>query len=414
MGYFNLDEFGFSAMTAPPGSLRGNAKIAGMNLDAVGIWPLTEKLSAIGRVGVAQSEAKDRFAGTGAVAVVVPSTRERETNAKFGIGLQYEINRYFDVRAEAERYRVTDGIRNTGDIDLVSLGLVLRFGGGRQAYTEQTTTQSSMDEGVESYEPAPAPVAAPVLVVVPVVAKREEYCSILDLQFDINRDSIEREDLEKLSVVGTFMTKYPETTAVIEGHADNIGSAEENMTLSQHRAESVVSYLLKNYRIDPSRLKAVGYGFSRPLADNSTEEGKRQNRRINAVIACATDMEGLKPVAARITMAMEMEFDENRVSIKPQYHDELRKVAAFMKANPRVRATVEGHTSDIAGTAEMRMELSRNRAGNVVNHLVDTLGVERSRLSIEGFGQTRRFSYNTSLEGQRENRRVNIIFTYPK
>jgi OOP family OmpA-OmpF porin len=49
-----------------------------------------------------------------------------------------------------------------------------------------------------------------------------------------------------------------------------------------------------------------------------------------------------------------------------------------------------------------------------VNYLVNELGVDRSRLTAEGFGQTRRFAYNTSLEGQQENRRVNIIINYAK
>ena len=60
------------------------------------------------------------------------------------------------------------------------------------------------------------------------------------------------------------------------------------------------------------------------------------------------------------------------------------------------------------------MEISQHRAQNVVDYLVDNLGIARSRLSIEGFGRTRRFAYNTSLEGQQENRRVNVIINYPK
>jgi OOP family OmpA-OmpF porin len=50
----------------------------------------------------------------------------------------------------------------------------------------------------------------------------------------------------------------------------------------------------------------------------------------------------------------------------------------------------------------------------VVAYLVDNFGIDRSRLNAEGFGKTRRFAYNTTLEGQQENRRVNIIINYPK
>jgi OOP family OmpA-OmpF porin len=142
------------------------------------------------------------------------------------------------------------------------------------------------------------------------------------------------------------------------------------------------------------------------------------NRRINAIISCATDIEGLKPIPARITMAMEMEFDPSKDDIKPEYLGELRKVADFMKANPSVTATVQGHAGKFIGkekvTPKAAMEVSQRRAQHVVDYLVNNLGIARSRLSAEGFGQTRRVTYGTTLEGQQENRRVNIIFNYPK
>jgi len=49
----------------------------------------------------------------------------------------------------------------------------------------------------------------------------------------------------------------------------------------------------------------------------------------------------------------------------------------------------------------------------VVNYLVDKCGIDRSRLAARGFGQGRRFAYNTSAEGQQENRRINVIINYP-
>ena len=209
------------------------------------------------------------------------------------------------------------------------------------------------------------------------------------------------------------MGSVPKTTAVIEGHTDEVGTASDNMKLSELRAENVVTYLVDRSGIARSRLKAVGYGESRPLGDNRTEEGKRLNRRINAIIACATDIEGIEAVPERITMAMEMEFDTDRAELKPQYRTELRKVVNFMKANPHVTAAVEGHTSNQGGTAAQSMKLSQQRAQSVVNAMAD-MGVERKRLVPEGFGQTRRFAYNTSVEGRQENRRVNIILDFPK
>jgi OmpA-OmpF porin, OOP family len=261
--------------------------------------------------------------------------------------------------------------------------------------------------------PAPAPAQKPVLVIVPIVARTQQYCSILDIQYEISQTTVQREAEEKMAKVGTFMRKYPETTAVIEGHTDEVGTSAANMKLSETRAENVVTYLVDRGGVARSRLKAVGYGETRPIADNSTDAGKRLNRRINAIIACATDIEGIAPNPARITMAMDMEFEINRADVRPQYREELRKVANFMKANPKVTATVEGHTSNQQGTGTQGMELSQRRAENVVNALVKEFGVDRMRLFAAGFGQTRRFAYNTSAEGQQENRRVNIILDFP-
>ena len=408
-GYFDLGKMGYDLTTLPAGTLSGQAKINGVNLDAVLNVPLTEKFSVFGRAGVIYADAKDTFSGTGSVIVVSPSPSKNASNYKYGGGLQYDFTKSFGMRAEYERYRINDAINNKGDIDLASIGLLVRFGRTPPAVAQYTPPPP------EPVAPAPPPYVAPIPVIVPVVAKTQKYCTILDLTFDINREKIERDDLEKLAVIGTFLTKYPDTTAVIEGHTDNVGTEEHNLKLSKERAESVVNYLVDTGHIDRARLTAVGYGDTRPIADNSTEEGKRENRRIDAVVACVTDIEGLKVAPARITMAMEIEFDPMKDEVKPEHRDDLRKVANFLKANPSVTATVEGHASLTKGTnAAEAMRISQRRADHVVTYLVDNFGIDRSRLSAEGFGRTHRFAYNTTLEGQQENRRVNIIINYPK
>jgi OOP family OmpA-OmpF porin len=410
-GYFNLGEFGFTATTTPTGTLTGAMKVQGLNLDAVGILPLSENFSALGRVGLTYVEAKDTFSGTGAVTVINPNPKKSEANWKAGAGLQYALSRSLGLRAEWERYAVNDAVGNDGHVDLISVGLVYTFGVAEKSAPKAAAQPEPVAPVAAA--PAPAPAPKPVLVIVPIVAKTEQYCSILDIQFEINQKTVQRDAEEKIDKVGIFMRKYPNTTAVIEGHSDEVGATAANMKLSEQRAESVVTYLVNRGNIARSRLKAVGYGETRPIADNTTDAGRRLNRRINAVIACATDIEGIAPIPARITMAMEMEFDTNSAVVRPQYREELRKVANFMKANPSVTATVEGHTSNLQGTPAQAQQLSQQRAQNVVNTMVNDFGVQRTRLSAAGFGQTRRFAYNTSAEGQRENRRVNIILDLP-
>ena len=388
-GYFDLGTHTFSASTLPVGTFAGQLEARGINLDLVGILPLTTNVSLFGRVGANHAETDAAFAGQGAVNVFEPAASERATNLKFGVGAQFGLTERIGLRVEAERFRLDDAIGNKGDIDLFSLGLVVRFGA--------------------SNNPAPAAAAKPAPVVV-VVPATEEYCTILDIQFEIGQNDIQREEQEKLSVVATFLDRYPDTTAVIEGHTDDVGAADVNLRLSQSRADSVVDYLASAHGIDPARLTAVGYGESRPIADNSTQEGQRMNRRIGAVIACASDIAGLEPLPARITMAMQMEFALDDASIDQRYHRELRKVADFLKANPSVTATVEGHAGN--STPSKSMEVSRLRAQNVANYLVSQFGIDRSRIGTEGFGEERRFAYNTTLEDRQDNRRVNIILNY--
>jgi OOP family OmpA-OmpF porin len=405
-GYFDLGNFGYTATTVPAGTLSGSIKLQGLNFDAVGMLPVADKFSVFARLGLQYAQAKDEFTSSPAVPVPTdPNPSKSAASYKVGLGAQYDFTQSLGMRLEAERYRINDAVGNKGDIDLYSVGLIYRF-----------------DQKKPAPKAAPAPVvaAAPVVVIVPVV-KMQQYCSILDISFEIKQENVDRGDKEKLAVVGTFMNKYPDTTAVIEGHTDNVGTNEYNQKLSQERADSVVSYLVNELHVAPSRLSAVGYGETRPIADNSTEEGKQANRRVEAVIACATDVAGLKVQPARVTMAMEVEFDPLKSTIEPKYLDGLRQVADFMKANPAVTAVVEGHSAKYAGEGADRiktdpalaMQVAQSRAQNVVNYLVDQ-GVSRSRLSTEAYGQMGRVSYGTTKEGQQENRRVNIILNYPK
>lgn len=405
LGFFDLGKFDFSATTNPPGTLDGSIKVRGLNLDLVGFLPVTERFSAFGRIGVSYTHAKDDLYSTGAVAPVNSNNTERAGNYKFGAGVQYAFTPALAMRAEAERYRISSDNLSDGDVDLFSLGVVYRFG-----------QQSAAAPARQMAAPVQQ-VVAPVQVVVPVAARNQQYCSVLDIHFEILRDEMQGEDLEKLAVLGTFMNKYPETTAVIQGHSDNVGTQQANQALSLRRAQNVVHYLTTEQGIAASRLKAEGYGSTRPVADNRTTEGQRANRRIAAVIACATDIADLEVQAARVTIAMEIEFDHNRADIKPEYNRGLSDVARFMRANPSVDATVEGHAGSriLEGpvSAQTADRIARLRAQAVVDHLVARDGVPRSRLTASSFGQDRRISYGTTLDEQQENRRVNIIFNYP-
>ncbi len=75
------------------------------------------------------------------------------------------------------------------------------------------------------------------------------------------------------------MGDVPFATVLVEGHTDSIGSDAYNMGLSDRRAKAVFDYL-SSRGVNPARMSSVGYGETRPIADNSTDEGRQQNRRV--------------------------------------------------------------------------------------------------------------------------------------
>jgi len=82
-----------------------------------------------------------------------------------------------------------------------------------------------------------------------------------------------------LSNVASFLSEHPKAKARIDGHADNVGSAEFNVRLSEKRAGSIKDSLVQLYKIEESRIITKGFGYRKPVADNSTASGRRANRR---------------------------------------------------------------------------------------------------------------------------------------
>lgn len=112
----------------------------------------------------------------------------------------------------------------------------------------------------------------------------EKVSITLQLNFDTNSAEIKPEFRDDIGKVADFMRQYPGTSVVIEGHTDNTGNSDYNQTLSQRRAEAVANSLVRDHGIAADRVRAVGFGDSRPIADNSTSAGRAQNRRVEAAI----------------------------------------------------------------------------------------------------------------------------------
>ena len=159
-GYFDLGRFNYGFSTFPAGSLNSETRVRGLNLDLVGILPLSDKFSVFGRVGAAYAQTRSNSSRTGNLPFGNFDSRNNDTNAKVGLGLEYAFTPALSVRGELERYRINDPVRNKGYIDMASVGLVYRFGGTMQTPVAQTNY-------VPVASPPPPPPPPPVVVAPP-------------------------------------------------------------------------------------------------------------------------------------------------------------------------------------------------------------------------------------------------------
>ena len=106
---------------------------------------------------------------------------------------------------------------------------------------------------------------------------------MLDLTFDSGSAALKPDHETSLRLLIRAIDEFPGSNVVIEGHTDSFGSDATNLDLSQRRADAVENFL-RNNGIQATRLTALGYGESQPVANNESAEGRRRNRRIDAVI----------------------------------------------------------------------------------------------------------------------------------
>jgi len=106
----------------------------------------------------------------------------------------------------------------------------------------------------------------------------------LTVNFDFDKSNIRKVDIVKLQEAINFIKKHPGAKVRLEGHTDSMGTDEYNQKLSERRAESVKKYLTKEGAVNKKMISTIGYGKTRPIASNDTEEGRAKNRRVEIVI----------------------------------------------------------------------------------------------------------------------------------
>ena len=264
-----------------------------------------------------------------------------------------------------------------------------------------------------------------------------------------------------LMVVGEMIKNYPDTRFLIEGHTDNDGTPENNMRLSKLRAKTVARYLTEFKGIPEVNMKVEWYGETKSVMDNTTDEGKQRNRRVEIKVLDAK-LENMsrastaapvtpKKVETKPTTTPKLEIPSPKAEIpvlktevktpkestepssdvpKKAPQDELNEnasiitfkagtdsmqrsgkraisnVANVLKDNPAMKIKIIAHT-DNGKYALTNMELSEKMA-KVVKDLLVAQGIDASRIITEALGDTKPKESNDTDVGRKSNRRIEL------
>jgi len=105
-----------------------------------------------------------------------------------------------------------------------------------------------------------------------------------NILFDFDSVQVRSEYNDELTILGEFLKNNPSTYVVLTGFTDNAGSPEYNLGLARRRAESIEAYLIEKFNVSVGQIVTQWYGIADPVAGNDTDDGRRQNRRVEPIV----------------------------------------------------------------------------------------------------------------------------------
>lgn len=298
-------------------------------LDAIYPFPINKKWLPFIAVGV------------GGITIDAPANTNSNFLFNYGVGVKYYLENYLALRADARQLIIYDGsvIRNNYEI---GLGLSYYFGKERvkkptpRPVPEKKKIFVLEDEPVKNEEaakpaeteaadkaaagqPVPLAVEASVSLVV-----KNEVVKKFSVEFDSNSSKIKPHYYGQLKEIRDILKRSDDVVALIEGHTDVKGNLAANIVLSEQRAQSVRSSLIKS-GVNPKQLSITAYGPAKPIADNTTIEGRQKNRRVDIQV------EKINP-AVKIKAEQELQNAADRI--------ENARLAAEIFTKSRIKAAI--------------------------------------------------------------------------
>jgi outer membrane protein OmpA-like peptidoglycan-associated protein len=216
-------------------------------------------------IAQAQLHANTKAISDASVTVMVTNTKKVPRKSEEVIFISDKSGKQFSTRTDVKGKGMTS--LPSGDIYSIKLK------------TMNDTTRYSVLEipalGPGEYFEAP--------IVVEIEYEPARTYTLHDVHFAVGKPTLQPGSFRELNEIADYMKLQEGENFEISGHTDNVGRDADNLRLSQLRAESVKAYLVKK-GVSASRLTAKGYGASKPVADNQTEEGRQKNRRTEVAI----------------------------------------------------------------------------------------------------------------------------------
>jgi len=183
------------------------------------------------------------------------------TQGSLGVGMSTMVSDHWEFRSDVRALHELHG-NGSSNID-GALNLALNY------YFNAPPVAAA----VVAAEPAPAPQ--------PVAAPETRTITVrLNVEFEFDKAVVRAIYGDELKAVAEAMKAHDDIDLVLEGHTDARGTDKYNQSLSERRAAAVKVKLAEMYGINPSRISTIGYGESKPIADNKTDEGRARNRRV--------------------------------------------------------------------------------------------------------------------------------------
>ncbi|MDH3639940.1 MAG: OmpA family protein [Gammaproteobacteria bacterium] len=208
------------------------------------------------------------FVSAGVSHFSLDDLREDSTEqVQLGLGVSRMLSNNLEVRLWGQH--MYDVGQDSNHDNAITLALNYHFRELKKAVAAVAAVEPAAE-----MKPQPESMAADEVVV--------ETVELL-VEFDTDKHFIRSVYQEQFDRIAQTLKNYPEVSFTVEGHCDWRASEEYNQKLSERRANAIKQKFIEDYGIDPARISTVGYGETRPVASNDTEQGMQRNRRAIAV-----------------------------------------------------------------------------------------------------------------------------------